>query len=238
MHAAAVADKELLSELALESSNLFGHGRLGDVNFERGPRKAPVVGDGDEVAQLAKFIGVRDSASRQDLWQRCPDWGTVRAVHRTWEVLFRPGGPGVGAGAELVSAFVAEIESLYGAGFVARSPSATPRDFDRPNGAFLLGFVGGRPVACGGIKRLEADVAEIKRMYVTRPVRGRGVARWLLRALEDIARGLGYRIARLDTGSGQPHARALYASAGYAEISAYNANPYASWWGQKRLDEP
>lgn len=153
-------------------------------------------------------------------------------------MLFGPGRPDVGAGAELVSAFVAEIETLYGAGFVACSPSATPRDFDRPNGAFLLGFVGGRPLACGGVKRLEADVAEIKRMYVAHPVRGRGVARQLLRALEDTAGGLGYRCARLDTGPGQPHARALYASAGYQEIPAYNANPYASWWGQKRLDGP
>ncbi len=152
------------------------------------------------------------------------------------EVLFRPGRPDVGVGAQLVSAFVAEIENLYGAGFVARSPSATPRDFDRPSGAFLLGFVDGRPVACGGVKRLEAEVAEIKRMYVAPPMRGRGVARRLLAKLEDAARGLGYRVARLDTGARQPHARALYASAGYEQVPAYNDNPYASWWGERRLD--
>ena len=41
-------------------------------------------------------------------------------------------------------------------------------------------------------------------MYVIPEARGRGVARILLAALEDRARGLGYTIARLDTGPKQP----------------------------------
>jgi hypothetical protein len=61
------------------------------------------------------------------------------------------------------------------------------------------------------------------------------VARALLAALEDAARGLGYEVARLDTGPLQPHAEALYRSAGYAEIANFNANPVASFFGEKRL---
>ncbi|CAA9478655.1 MAG: hypothetical protein AVDCRST_MAG17-16 [uncultured Solirubrobacterales bacterium] len=38
-----------------------------------------------------------------------------------------------------------------------------------------------------------------------------------------------------DTDPGQPHARALYESAGYTAIPDYNANPYAAYWGEKRL---
>jgi GNAT superfamily N-acetyltransferase len=72
-------------------------------------------------------------------------------------------------------------------------------------------------------------------MYVAPAARGRGVARALLTALEDEARRLGYEVARLDTGPHQPHAERLYREAGYAEIANFNANPLASFWGEKRL---
>jgi GNAT superfamily N-acetyltransferase len=65
--------------------------------------------------------------------------------------------------------------------------------------------------------------------------RGRGLARELLAALEDEARSLGYELARLDTGPRQPHAERMYRAAGYAEIGNFNANPFASFWGEKRL---
>ena len=38
----------------------------------------------------------------------------------------------------------------------------------------------------------------------------------------------------LDTGQRQPHARALYVSAGYVAISDYS-DPYGAYWGEKRL---
>ena len=90
-------------------------------------------------------------------------------------------------------------------------------------------------MAGGGVKRLDDDACEIKRMYVVPEARGRGLARRLLDELEDAARGLGYRIARLDTGPQQPHAQRLYESAGYAAIGNFNANPFASFWGEKAL---
>jgi len=40
---------------------------------------------------------------------------------------------------------------------------------------------------------------------------------------------------RLDTGAEQPHARALYESAGYRSMPDYNANAYASYWFEKAL---
>ena len=72
-------------------------------------------------------------------------------------------------------------------------------------------------------------------MYVVPAARGQGVARTLLRAPEDAARGLGYRIARLETGPRQPHARGLYESEGYVPIANFNGNPVATFFGEKRL---
>ena len=87
----------------------------------------------------------------------------------------------------------------------------------------------------GGVKRLDDEACEIKRMYVVPHARGRGVAQQLLVALEDEARALGYSVAKLDTGPQQPHAERMYRAAGYEQTGNFNANPFASFWGLKRL---
>jgi GNAT superfamily N-acetyltransferase len=135
----------------------------------------------------------------------------------------------------LIAATLADYEKVYGDTDLGDTPSATAAEMDRPYGAFLVAYDRDRPVGCGGLKRLDADTAEIKRMYVVADARGRGVGRSTLIALEEEARRLGYRRARLDTGPRQPHARALYESAGYAATPDYNANPYAAYWREKRL---
>jgi GNAT superfamily N-acetyltransferase len=136
---------------------------------------------------------------------------------------------------DLVAAMVAEMADLYGPIDVPGMPSATPADFAAPRGTFLVGFEDGAPVCAGGVKPLGDGAAEIKRMYVVPAARGRGHARALLAALEDAARALGYGVVRLDTGPRQPRAQAMYESAGYRPIGNFNANPVASFWGEKRL---
>ena len=136
---------------------------------------------------------------------------------------------------ELLEAMIDELTPLYGRIDVPGAPSASPEDFAPPNGVFIVGHEGGEPVCCGGVKRLPDGSCEIKRMYVVPQARGRGVAKELLAALEDEARALGYTVARLDTGPHQPHAERMYRQAGYADIGNFNANPFASYWGEKRL---
>jgi GNAT superfamily N-acetyltransferase len=105
-----------------------------------------------------------------------------------------------------------------------------------PGGGFLVGWDDtGTPVCGGGVKRLDDETAEIKRMFVITAARSGGHARRLLVGLEDLARRRGYQRVRLDTGPKQPHARALYESAGYVEIAEYNDNPAASYWAEKQL---
>jgi GNAT superfamily N-acetyltransferase len=79
----------------------------------------------------------------------------------------------------------------------------------------------GEPVGCGALRALGDGAAEIKRMYVRPPARGAGVARALLAALEEEARSRGFGVIRLETGTRQPEAMALYASAGYTEIEGF-----------------
>jgi GNAT superfamily N-acetyltransferase len=134
----------------------------------------------------------------------------------------------------LAGAMVEEVGRLYDKGLTA-GPSAHPSELSPPGGGFVVLYEDERAVAGGGVKRLADEVGEIKRMYVVPAARGRGLARILLGALEDLARDLGYRVVRLDTGASQAPALGLYPSAGYVSIPDYNGNPYASYWGEKRL---
>jgi len=153
------------------------------------------------------------------------------------ELSFRPATLDAGAGARLIQAMRDEIAVIYDGLDLDGShmPRAGAAELAPPGGTFLVGWRDGEPVCCGGVKRLDDAICEIKRMYVMPAARGQGVARRLLVALEDAARELGYAIARLDTGPEQPHARALYESAGYAEIANFNGNPVASYFAEKRL---
>lgn len=77
------------------------------------------------------------------------------------------------------------------------------------------------PVGCGGLKLHDADTAEVKRMYVMPALRGQGIGRGILNALQAWARELGCSRSVLETGKRQQEAVALYASSGYSVIPNY-----------------
>jgi GNAT superfamily N-acetyltransferase len=139
--------------------------------------------------------------------------------------------------ATLVQAMRDEIAALYEGLELdgADMPKAGPAEMGPPGGTFVVGYDGDAAVCCGGVKRLSGEACEIKRMFVVDAARSRGVARALLVELERRARGLGYTLARLDTGPRQPHARSMYERAGYVAIENFNANPVATFFGEKRL---
>lgn len=133
-----------------------------------------------------------------------------------WTLLAEPyDGP---AASRLVPLVQAEYVDRYG------GPDDTPiepAEFRPPAGLFLVGYVAGDAVACGGLRRLREGIAEIKRMYVAPGWRRRGLGRRLLAGLEQAATNAGYREVWLETGTAQPEALELYRSAGYAPIPAY-----------------
>ena len=96
-----------------------------------------------------------------------------------------------------------------------------PEEVAEGRGAFLVVRSAGRPIGCGAVRRLDAQTAEIKRMYVAPEFRGRGIARRLLAALEAESTALGISRLVLETGARQPEALALYERAGFARIPAF-----------------
>lgn len=140
--------------------------------------------------------------------------------------------------ASLSAAMAAEIAEIYDGLDLdgPDMPRAGSAELGPPGGVFLVGFgADGEPVCCGGVKDLGDGTCEIKRMYVIPGARRRGAAGELLEALEDAARGLGYSVARLDTGPRQQHAERFYRAAGYEPIANFNGNPVATFFGEKRL---
>ncbi len=135
-----------------------------------------------------------------------------------------------------IEAYFAELRARFDGGFdPARSVSADRNELVPPAGAFLVARIDGRAVGCGALKLGAGDTGEIKRMWVDAAARGQGVARRLLAALESQAAAMGVRRLRLDTNRALTEARAMYLRSGYAEIAAYNDNPYAHHWFEKTL---
>ena len=75
-------------------------------------------------------------------------------------------------------------------------------------------------IGCAGWRRHGAD-AELKRMFIAKAARGRGLGRRLLATIEDSAREAGCQRLILETGDRQPEAVALYESAGYVRIEDF-----------------
>ena len=75
----------------------------------------------------------------------------------------------------------------------------------------------GTVVGCGGVALFD-DYAEVKRMYTRPAVRGVGLAKALLRRIEDEARAVGAPVLRLETGIHQQEAIGLYEVRGFGHV--------------------
>lgn len=130
---------------------------------------------------------------------------------------------------------VAEVQAEYVVRYGGEDEAAVEEDeFVPPNGLFLVGLLDGEPVVTGGWRRIDGAV-EIKRMYVVKPARGRGLARRMLAELETTAATAGATRVILNTGDQQPEAIALYESSGYERIDGfghYACHPGALFFGK------
>jgi putative acetyltransferase len=85
----------------------------------------------------------------------------------------------------------------------------------------LIAYEDKTAVACGCFKEFDADTVEIKRMFVRKDYRGKGISRHILNELEACASEKGYNKAILETGIKQMEAIGLYLKNGYKKIENY-----------------
>lgn len=134
------------------------------------------------------------------------------------------------AGRELLEARALIEEGLRAAGLdptsgdLAQELATLPGEYAPPRGRLLLARTGKAAAGCVALHGLDGGTAEMRRLYVRPPFRGRGIGRTLAEAAIAEAARLGYARIRLDTPRSLREASALYRSLGFFEIAAYRAH--------------
>lgn len=120
-------------------------------------------------------------------------------------------------------ALIAELEEVLAAEYPPEQRHGLSLDaIFQPHIRFFVARVDGCAAGCGGVA-LFADFAEVKRMYVRREARGRGVADAVLARLEAETRAAGLAVLRLETGDRQLAAMRFYERAGFRRCDAFGA---------------
>ena len=123
---------------------------------------------------------------------------------------------------------IEELNEVLGAAYEAHQRHGLSiEQLFEPHVRFFIARLDGLAVGCGGVAVFD-DYAEVKRMYTRPMARGRGVAKALLRRIEDEARGAGILVLRLETGTRQHEAIGLYQRMGFrprGPFGAYAAMP-------------
>ena len=94
-------------------------------------------------------------------------------------------------------------------------------EFEKAGGYFVIAREVGLAVGCGAFRPVGDRCAEIKRMFVKASARRRGIARQILRHLEEEIRRRGFRSIVLETGCANSEAMALYEAEGYFPIPTF-----------------
>lgn len=97
--------------------------------------------------------------------------------------------------------------------------------YDMPEGRLYLAYWDGQLAGCIGLRKLDKDRGELKRLFVRPDFRGRRMGEALIRRILDDARQIGYRHVLLDTLPFLRSAICLYRRIGFYEISCYNDSP-------------
>jgi GNAT superfamily N-acetyltransferase len=105
-------------------------------------------------------------------------------------------------------------------GFTQRKQYDQYNKPDHIHDVFLL-YDQGIPAACASYKFYEEGVAEVKRVFVRKDYRGRGLSKLLMEQVEKKAKEQGYRSLILETGRPLKEAVGLYEKIGYRIIENY-----------------
>ncbi len=98
--------------------------------------------------------------------------------------------------------------------------------YGEPDGAMLMAMSEtGDCAGCVGLRRIDDDTCEMKRLFVYDAYRGTGIGRALITEFMGQAGKRGYTRIRLDTFPTMKTALRLYEKFGFYRIEAYRYNP-------------
>lgn len=99
------------------------------------------------------------------------------------------------------------------------------KKYGAPSGRLYLAECAGETAGCVGLKKLDGENCELKRLYVREKYRSRGLGRRLTEQIIADAREIGYKAILLDTFAFLEHAISMYRSLGFYEVESYNNSP-------------
>lgn len=97
--------------------------------------------------------------------------------------------------------------------------------YGRPDGRLYLARWNGVTAGCIGLRKLDAERCEMKRLYVRPAFRGKKIGKVLTERIIADARKIGYRHMLLDTFPFLRSAVKMYYRLGFYEIPSYNRSP-------------
>jgi len=127
---------------------------------------------------------------------------------------------------EAVAAIIREVMASFGATGPGYSSSdaevgAMSAAYDGVRAVCFVIELDGSVAGCGGIGPLagaDADICELRKMFLLPLARGRGLGRALLQRCLEAARGRGYRRCYLESLAAMDAAQALYRQAGFRRL--------------------
>jgi GNAT superfamily N-acetyltransferase len=123
------------------------------------------------------------------------------------------------AAAQLIEELNADIMATHAEG--NHFWTLTADDVAAGAGAFLVVRLDGEPIGCGAVRKLNAEEAELKRMYVRPSARKQKIGAVIVDALETEARALGVKRLLLETALYLEPAVRMYERAGFTPIDRY-----------------
>ncbi|EXG87034.1 acetyltransferase, N-acetylglutamate synthase [Clostridium sp. ASBs410] len=97
--------------------------------------------------------------------------------------------------------------------------------YARPNGRLYIAKVEDEAVGCIGLRKIDDENCEMKRLYVKPAFRGHQIANKLVELIINDAKEIGYKSILLDTLPFLEGAIRLYKKLGFYEIESYNNSP-------------
>ena len=97
--------------------------------------------------------------------------------------------------------------------------------YGRPAGRLYIAFADEKACGCIGLRKVDDERCELKRLYVLPEMRGSGLGKKLVELIIEEAAGIGYKEIILDTLPFLKEAIEMYKKYGFYEIDRYNDSP-------------
>ena len=102
------------------------------------------------------------------------------------------------------------------------------KKYGLPNGRLYLVYFNQKLAGCVGLKQIDKENCEMKRLFVKPEFRGHHIGNYLIEKIISDAKEIGYKYMLLDTLPFLKNAIHMYKKYGFYEISSYNDSPMDS----------